>query len=62
MAATVILAAYIFDPVRGRARRMQLAGRARSLVPGNLLDRGAASPDTPGGWPEEPPPDVDSEG
>lgn len=59
MVALALAAAYLLDPENGRARRLRLTGRARSLAPWKLAGRGAA--DTSGGWPEEPPPDVDSE-
>lgn len=62
MAATAVVAAYFFDPQRGRARRLRFAQRARPLVPGHLLQAGGPDAGASTGWPEEPPPDVDSEG
>ncbi len=56
-----LLAAYLFDPERGRERRTRLAERTRALVPGSPFHTGTPGADSSQGWPEEPPPDVDSE-
>jgi hypothetical protein len=62
MAATAAVVAYFFDPQRGRARRIGFSQRARALVPGHLPHAGEPDAGVSQGWPEEPPPDVDSEG
>jgi hypothetical protein len=62
MAVTAGVVAYFFDPQRGRARRIRFAQRARPLVPAHLLHPGEQVAGASQGWPEEPPPDVDSEG
>jgi hypothetical protein len=60
VATSAVAAAYLFDREQGKARRGRLAqrfGRVDSLI--HL----PASPESVVGdqWPEEPPPDVDSE-
>ena len=61
MAATAFLTVYFFDRERGRARRIRLAERARALVPGNPYRAAEPEAGSARGWPEEAPPDVDSE-
>lgn len=61
MAAAAFVAAYFLDPQRGEARRSRLVQRTRALVPGNPLRAGWPDFGPSGGWPDEPPPDVDSE-
>ena len=69
LGAGTLVGAYLLDPVRGDARRAgiaesarRLAGRARAQIarafPFLHLDEDAGHP---ADWPDEAPPDVDSE-
>lgn len=69
VAAGALVGAYLLDPVRGQARRTRiaasterLAGRTRARISRAtpFMSRGEGS-QQPADWPEEPPPDVDSE-
>ncbi|HUY73751.1 MAG TPA: hypothetical protein VMW11_04505 [Candidatus Dormibacteraeota bacterium] len=69
VAAGAFVGAYLLDPVRGQARRSRiaertehLAGRARARISGAMpfLNQGEDA-ERPSTWPEEAPPDVDSE-
>ena len=56
IAASAAAASYLLDSEQGRSRRLGLVQRARSVL---YLPASAAAAEER--WPEEPPPDVDSE-
>ncbi|HUZ87933.1 MAG TPA: hypothetical protein VNF26_13370 [Candidatus Baltobacterales bacterium] len=65
VAAGALVGAYLLDPARGRARRVRMAestarlmGRTRARI--SRVNQGEGS-QQPADWPEEAPPDVDSE-
>ena len=58
VAAGALVGAYFLDPVRGHERRARVGAKSRTLVRRNGRREEAFQSET---WPEEAPPDVDSE-
>jgi hypothetical protein len=58
LAAGALAGAYLLDPIRGHDRRMRVVESTRHLGRGTGSRGGLTMP---GDWPEEAPPDVDSE-
>ncbi|HSP08987.1 MAG TPA: hypothetical protein VLU92_05265 [Candidatus Dormibacteraeota bacterium] len=69
VAAGAVAGAYLLDPARGHARRVRIAesteraaGRTRARISRAMpFMKMGEEAQQPGDWPEEAPPDVDSE-